>query len=211
MSTFEACGPHALWSGQNRHLRGRCTQDADPRKRLQIIGWYVPRSLRFYPGPVVLTVSDQSFQRDICFDAKLFVDCTLIPHLKEAYHSQLDRAGDYICLFGPSCGTMTAHALAGMVQKVGLLPPCNLERLPFAYAMYVRDDDAGLRSSTQSKRTFSSDVKIKLVGVWYAVRPSDRLPISYLRAGAQCTLLDSSRNICHSLAGMMLFCASVVL
>ena len=50
-----------------------------------------------------------------------------------------------------------------MLQEVGLLPPCNLEQSPFAYAMYARDDDA--RLSTQSKRIFYSDVKIKSVGV----------------------------------------------
>lgn len=54
-----------------------------------------------------------------------------------------------------------------MLQKVGLLPPCNLEQLPFAYAMYARDDDEGLRLSLQFKRTFSVDVRIKFLGVWY--------------------------------------------
>ena len=77
------------------------------------------------------------------FDAKLFVDCTLTPHLKEAYHSRLDRSGDHICIFGFSCGVMTARDLTSMAQKVGLLPPCNLEQSPFAYATYARDDDAG--------------------------------------------------------------------
>ena len=99
-------------------------------------------------------------------DAKLLVDCTLTPNLKEAYCSQLDRAGDYICLSGSSRGAMTARALAGMVQKVGLLPPCNLEQSPLAYAMYARNDDAGRSLCSRFKQTLSTDVKIKLVGVW---------------------------------------------
>ena len=68
-----------------------------------------------------------------------------------------------------------------MLQKVGLLPPCNLEQLPFAYAMYARDDEEGLKLSLQFKRTFSIDVRIKFLGVWYVVQHIDRFPISHLR------------------------------
>lgn len=56
-----------------------------------------------------------------------------------------------------------------MLQKVGLLPPCNLEQLPFAYSMFARDDREGLELSMQFKRTFSIDVKIQFLGVWYVV------------------------------------------
>ena len=89
-----------------------------------------------------------------------------------AYPTQLDRVGDRICIFGFSRGAFTARALAGMLQKVGLLPPCNVEQLPFAYAMYARDDDEGLKLSMQFKRTFSIDVRVAFVGVWYVVRPA---------------------------------------
>ena len=89
--------------------------------------------------------------------------------LKETQCIQLDRAGDQICIFGFSRGAITARALAGMLQKVGLLPPYNLEQLPFAYAMYAREDDDGLLLSALFKRTFSIDVRIKLVGVWYVI------------------------------------------
>ena len=68
-----------------------------------------------------------------------------------------------------------------MLQKVGLLPPCNLEQLPFAYAMYARDDEEGLKLSLQFKRTFSIDVRIKFLGVWYVVHHVDQLPISHPR------------------------------
>ena len=61
-----------------------------------------------------------------------------------------------------------------MIHKVGLLPRCNLEQLPFAYAMYRRDDKEGRRLSGIFKATFSTDVKINFVGVWYVVhRPID--------------------------------------
>ena len=96
--------------------------------------------------------------------------CTFVLNPKEAYHTQPDRAGDNICLFGFSRGAITARALAGMVHKVGLLPRCNIEQLPFAYDMYVRDDKNGRRLSAEFKETFSTDIKIKFVGVWYVVQ-----------------------------------------
>jgi uncharacterized protein (DUF2235 family) len=58
-----------------------------------------------------------------------------------------------------------------MLQKVGLLPPSNREQLPFAYTMYKKDDDDGRKLSSQFKRTFSVDVRIKFLGVWYVIRP----------------------------------------
>ena len=115
------------------------------------------------------------------FDAELsvhYVPNSFTP--REAYHFQSDAVGDQICIFGFSRGAFTARALAGMLQKVGLLPPCNLEQLPFAYDMYARDDDEGLRLSLQFKRTFSIDVRIKFLGVWYVFRPTDQSPVSYI-------------------------------
>ena len=35
--------------------------------------------------------------------------------------------------------------------------------------MYARDDEEGLKLSVMFKRTFSIDVKIKFLGVWYAI------------------------------------------
>ena len=54
-----------------------------------------------------------------------------------------------------------------MVQKVGLLPPYNHSQIPFAWAMYTRDDKDGLLNSEAFKKTFSADVIIDFVGVWY--------------------------------------------
>jgi len=99
-------------------------------------------------------------------------------HIKDGYLFLMQnyRAGDQICIFGFSRGAFTARALAGMLQKVGLLPPCNLEQLPFAYAMYARDDDEGLKLSVQFKRTFSIDVRIKFLGVWDTVQSVGMIP-----------------------------------
>ena len=52
------------------------------------------------------------------------------------------------------------------IHKVGLLPRCNHQQVPFAYNMYSRDDDLGWRQSTAFKKAFSINVDIEFVGVW---------------------------------------------
>ncbi|KAI9066492.1 hypothetical protein FKP32DRAFT_1601720 [Trametes sanguinea] len=79
------------------------------------------------------------------------------------------QAGDKICLFGFSRGAYTARALAGMIHKVGLLPACNNQQVPFAYKMYTRDDELGWKQSTAFKKAFSIDVDIDFIGVWDTV------------------------------------------
>ncbi|KAJ7045168.1 hypothetical protein C8F04DRAFT_1067942 [Mycena alexandri] len=84
--------------------------------------------------------------------------------------------GDKICLFGFSRGAYTARALAGMIHKVGLLPKCNHQQVPFAYKMYSREDETGWRQSTAFKKAFSIDVDIELLGVWETVSSVGFIP-----------------------------------
>jgi hypothetical protein len=79
------------------------------------------------------------------------------------------QEGDKICIFGFSRGAYTARALAGMIQKAGLLPAGNRQQVPFAYKMYSRDDETGWKQSTAFKKAFSIDVEIEFVGVWDTV------------------------------------------
>ncbi|KAI0333977.1 hypothetical protein GY45DRAFT_1318837 [Cubamyces sp. BRFM 1775] len=79
------------------------------------------------------------------------------------------EAGDKICLFGFSRGAYTARALAGMLHKVGLLPPDNFQQVPFAYKMYSRTDAQGWEQSTAFKKAFCIDVDIEFIGVWDTV------------------------------------------
>lgn len=79
------------------------------------------------------------------------------------------KTGDKIFIFGFSRGAYTARALAGMIHKIGLLPPCNHQQVPFAYRMYTKEDDEGWRQSNAFKKTFSIDVDIEMVGVWDTV------------------------------------------
>lgn len=53
-----------------------------------------------------------------------------------------------------------------MVHKVGLLPACNHQQVPFAYHMYSRADETGWKQSKAFKMAFSMDVHIEFVGVW---------------------------------------------
>ncbi|KAJ8454666.1 hypothetical protein ONZ45_g19215 [Pleurotus djamor] len=79
------------------------------------------------------------------------------------------EAGDKICIFGFSRGAYTARALAGMIHKVGLLPKCNHQQVPFAYKMYKREDEKGWKMSSMFKKAFSIDADIEFVGVWDTV------------------------------------------
>ncbi|ELU44433.1 hypothetical protein AG1IA_01537 [Rhizoctonia solani AG-1 IA] len=56
-------------------------------------------------------------------------------------------------LFGFSRGAYTARALAGMLYKVGLLPP----------------DNTGFKESTRFRQTFCREVHIEFMGVWDTV------------------------------------------
>ncbi|KAI0370474.1 hypothetical protein BV20DRAFT_1035927 [Pilatotrama ljubarskyi] len=92
-------------------------------------------------------------------------------HVMSGYEFLMQNyeAGDKICLFGFSRGAYTARALAGMLHKVGLLPPYNFQQIPFAYKMYTRTDELGWQQSTAFKKAFSIDVDIDFIGVWDTV------------------------------------------
>ncbi|KAG5638609.1 hypothetical protein H0H81_011499 [Sphagnurus paluster] len=86
------------------------------------------------------------------------------------------KAGDRICIFGFSRGAYTARALAGMIHKVGLLPACNHQQVPFAYKMFKTTDEIGWKQSNAFKRAFSVDVKIEFIGVWDTVNSVGLIP-----------------------------------
>jgi uncharacterized protein (DUF2235 family) len=56
-------------------------------------------------------------------------------HIQDAYSFLMQNyhEGDKICLLGFSRGAYTVRCLAGMLHKVGLLPPGNSAQLNFAY------------------------------------------------------------------------------
>ncbi|THU78087.1 hypothetical protein K435DRAFT_973673 [Dendrothele bispora CBS 962.96] len=85
-------------------------------------------------------------------------------------------AGDRICIFGFSRGAYTARSLAGMVNKVGILPACNHQQVPFAYKMFTTTDEVGWKQSNAFKKTFSIDVDIEFIGVWDTVNSVGLIP-----------------------------------
>ncbi|RSH95514.1 hypothetical protein EHS25_000606 [Saitozyma podzolica] len=100
----------------------------------------------------------------------------------DAYKFLMDyhQTGDRVYIFGFSRGAYTARALAGMVQKVGLLPPGNHSQVKLAYEIYKtpnKDDremaikDKTMPLSTQYRRIFgiSRPVVLHFVGVWDTV------------------------------------------
>jgi len=91
--------------------------------------------------------------------------------LMQNYHD-----GDRICIFGFSRGAHTARSLAGMLQKVGLLPADNWQQVPFAYKMYSRTDEEGFLLSASFKKTFSISVDIEFLGVWDTVSSVGLIP-----------------------------------
>jgi len=99
-------------------------------------------------------------------------------HIMSGYEFLMQNyeAGDKICIFGFSRGAYTARALAGMIHKVGLLPICNHQQVPFAYKMYITDDLTGWKQSTAFKRAFSINVEIEFVGVWDTVDSVGLIP-----------------------------------
>lgn len=82
------------------------------------------------------------------------------------YLMQNWREDDRIAIFGFSRGAYIARALAGMITKIGLLPRDNTEQISFAYRMYERTDEEGLRQARQFKKTFCRDIVIDFLGVW---------------------------------------------
>ncbi|SJK99185.1 uncharacterized protein ARMOST_02475 [Armillaria ostoyae] len=101
----------------------------------------------------------------------LLIAWSLDAHVMDGYQFLMQNycAGDRICIFGFSRGAYTARSLAGMLHKVGLLPPDNRQQVPFAYKMYTRTDEIGWCQSTAFKEAFCIDVPIEFVGVWDTV------------------------------------------
>ncbi|RDB14966.1 hypothetical protein Hypma_016149 [Hypsizygus marmoreus] len=102
----------------------------------------------------------------------------LSAHVMDGYEFLMQnyKAGDRICIFGFSRGAYTARGLAGMIHKVGLLPACNHQQVPFAYKMYSRTDEIGWKQSNAFKKAFSVDVPIEFIGVWDTVNSVGLIP-----------------------------------
>ncbi|KAF7978376.1 hypothetical protein HWV62_753 [Athelia sp. TMB] len=73
-------------------------------------------------------------------------------------------------------GAYTARALAGMLYKVGLLPPHNDQQVDFAFTVYQATDKKSAKTSAEFKSTFAIPVEIEFVGVWDTVSSVGIIP-----------------------------------
>lgn len=94
-------------------------------------------------------------------------------HVERGYAFLMNnwQPGDRIYLFGFSRGAFTARAVAGMLQKVGLLPKGNEESIPLAYGLYKRAIDVPMGLSSRSaarafKQNFCRKVVLHFVGAF---------------------------------------------
>ncbi|KAI9442826.1 hypothetical protein BJY52DRAFT_1317826 [Lactarius psammicola] len=120
-----------------------------------------------YSIPQIVTPVRAKFQKY----TNMAIANHLSAHVMSGYEFLMQnyRAMDKICIFGFSRGAYTARALAGMIHKVGLLPPGNHQQVPFAYKMYTREDEFGWQQSKHFKKAFSVHVKVDFLGAWDTV------------------------------------------
>ncbi|KAG8933266.1 hypothetical protein FRC00_013372 [Tulasnella sp. 408] len=143
------------------------------------IGTYAPTGFISKIGAQVAQILDEAFA------------WYLEDHVLGGYKFLMStyRAGDKICLFGFSRGAYTARALAAMLYRVGLLPLCNLEQVPFAYKIFkeskkenkiMKKDstDPRGRLSKNFRSTFSREVTVEFVGIWDTVSSVGFIPRS---------------------------------
>ncbi|KAJ8085202.1 hypothetical protein AAF712_003504 [Marasmius tenuissimus] len=138
-------------------------QKDDPK--LQLV--YYQAGIGTYTIPQIAKPMAAKFSKML----DMMIGVHLDAHVMSGYEFLMQNyeAGDKICIFGFSRGAYTARALAGMLHKVGLLPRCNHQQVPFAYKMYSREDERGWQQSGAFKQAFSIDVDIELLGVWDTV------------------------------------------
>ncbi|KAF8879291.1 hypothetical protein BD779DRAFT_1447023, partial [Infundibulicybe gibba] len=135
---------------------------------------YYQAGIGTYTTPEIATPLAAKFSKSL----DEAVAWNLHAHVMEGYEFLMQNytAGDRICIFGFSRGAYTARSLAGMVHKVGLLPACNHQQVPFAYKMFTREDDIGWQQSNAFKKAFSINVDIEFIGVWDTVNSVGLIP-----------------------------------
>lgn len=99
-------------------------------------------------------------------------------HVRDAYHFLMHtyKEGDKICIFGFSRGAYTARCLAGMIHKIGLLPPRNTQQISFAYEFYKDDTPKGWAQSHDFKKTFCIDISVYFLGCFDSVASVGLIP-----------------------------------
>jgi uncharacterized protein (DUF2235 family) len=80
--------------------------------------------------------------------------------------------GDELFFLGFSRGAYTVRSTFGLIRNSGLLKPEFAHKVPDAYALYRRRDDASHPDAVESelfRRTYSREPRAKFIGVWDTV------------------------------------------
>ncbi|OUS12033.1 hypothetical protein A9Q89_07100 [Gammaproteobacteria bacterium 53_120_T64] len=98
-------------------------------------------------------------------------------NIEQAYEFLMNNfvKGDKVYLFGFSRGAFTVRALAGMLNKVGLLGPEHKNLVEYAYKIYTpnQDEDDVVRNKALAKdfkATFSRKCPVHFIGAWDTVQ-----------------------------------------
>lgn len=90
-------------------------------------------------------------------------------NVEDAYEYLMDRfqEGDKLFIFGFSRGAFTARALAGMLNKCGLLQKGSKNLIPYATKINFTKDNS--KTAKGFKETYSHECKPFFIGVWDTV------------------------------------------
>ena len=143
-----------------------------------------PNQISYYQSGIGTYSAGGSLSSGISSALDMAVGSELGLHVRDAYQFLMHtyQEGDRICIFGFSRGAYTARCLAGMIHKVGLLPPRNLQQIAFAYEFYKNDTEEGWNQAQDFKATFCTDVYTHFLGCFDSVASVGfiprRLPLS---------------------------------
>ncbi|KAJ7476099.1 hypothetical protein FB451DRAFT_267004 [Mycena latifolia] len=179
----------------------------DPKKKQ--LSFYVS-GIGTYAPPSFWSVS--SWKQWMFNNIDLAIAWNFEQQVQDAYRWLADnyKPGDKIFLFGFSRGAYQVRALAGMIEKMGLIYSGNHRLIPFAYELYTKhfkgkDTPEAERLCENFKATLSrkigpenkDDVRVHFVGAW------DTVSSVGLFVGQPLPLTTSADHICifrHALA-----------
>jgi uncharacterized protein (DUF2235 family) len=131
-----------------------------------------PEQIAYYDPGVGTTAAPGALTRSAKSMTRFFglaFGYGITKNIEDAYQFLMDeyQEGDRVFLFGFSRGAFTARALAGMLNKCGLLVKGSNNLIPYASKMYKRGKDS---IAWGFKATFSRECKPHFVGVWDTVK-----------------------------------------
>jgi uncharacterized protein (DUF2235 family) len=157
-----------------------------------------PRQVTYYQAGIG-TYGEGGLSGGISAAMDMAVGSSLGLHIRDAYHFLMHtyKEGDKICIFSFSRGAYTARCLAGMIHKVGLLPPRNTQQISFAYEFYKNDTPEGWKQSGEFKKTFCMDVNVYFLGCFDSVASVGFIP---RQLPLSSTPANQSRYFRHAMA-----------